>query len=300
MAQTTRLEKAIAGKAFLITAEVMPPKGPDMVAFIEKASLLKDRVHAINVTDSNRAVMRMSPLAASALLVQVGLEPICQLACRDRNRIALQGDLIGAEALGIHNILALTGDPVDCGDHPRARAVCDLESVRLLQVIDGLNRGVDSAGNALNAQTHLFAGAAIDPQSGSESGLRSRFRRKVEAGARFFQSQLITDFKRLGWFMDNIACEYERPVLAGVFLLKSAKNALYINRNLPGVTIPEAIIERLERAGAQAQQEGIVIAAEQVAAARQICDGVHLMAIRREEVIPEILDRAGVAALTSF
>ncbi|MBW4699796.1 MAG: methylenetetrahydrofolate reductase [Aphanocapsa lilacina HA4352-LM1] len=294
MVKSARLETAAERKEFLITAEVMPPKGPDIEAFLEKATLLKNRVHAVNVTDSNRAVMRMSPLAASALLVQRGIEPICQLACRDRNRIALQGDLLGAEALGIHNILALTGDPVGCGDHPQARAVCDLESVRLLRVIGGLNRGFDSAGNALSSPTRLFAGAAIDPQCASEAGLRSRFRRKMEAGARFFQSQLITDFERLAWFMDAIAHESARPVLAGIFLLKSAKNAEFINRNLPGVTIPQGIIRRL--AGAcDPLKEGTVIAAEQLAKARQICDGVHLMAIRKEELIPEILDLAGVA-----
>lgn len=283
---------------FLITAEVMPPKGPDVIDFLAKARLLKDRVHAVNVTDSNRAVMRLSPVAASVLLVQAGIEPILQLACRDRNRIALQADLLGAYALGVRNVLSLTGDPVESGDHLGARSVFDFESVRLLKAIGKLNQGVDYADHPLNAPTAFFAGAAIDPQSLSPSGLKQRLVRKLEAGAQFFQSQLITDFDRLAWFMDNLAYACGRPVLAGIFLLKSAKNAQFINRTLPGVQIPDAIIERLEHAS-DPLQEGIHIAAEQVRAARKVCQGVHLMAIRKEEVIPQILDLAGVEPLVS-
>ncbi len=295
----TRLQGAVRRKEFLLTAEVMPPKGPDVREFLAKASLLKERVHAVNVTDSNRAVMRLSPLAASVLLAQQGIEPICQLACRDRNRIALQSDLLGADALGIHNILALTGDPVACGDHPQARPVCDLEAVRLLKVIQALNGGQDCAGHALNAPTRLFSGAAVDPQIPSLEGLKTRFWRKVEAGAQFFQSQLITDFERLDWFMHVLGRPSDRPVLAGIFLLKSAKNAQFINRTLPGVQIPQATIDRLESAP-DPLLEGMVIAAEQVRVAKELCDGVHLMAIRKEEVIPQILDLAGIGPLAAL
>jgi len=294
--QPSRLQAAAERGDFLITAEVMPPKGPDTAEFLAKAELLRRRVHAVNVTDSNRAVMRLSPLAAAALLVHVGIEPVCQLACRDRNRIALQGDLLGAHALGVRNVLALTGDPVSSGDHPDARPVCDFESVRLLKAIGRLNEGYDWAGHPLNAPTALFAGAAIDPQCPSVSGLKSRFLRKVEAGARFFQSQLVTDFDRLAWFMDAMGHGAGQPILAGIFLLKSAKNARFINRMLPGVQIPESIIERLE-AAPDPLAEGIAIAAEQVQAARKLCQGVHLMAVRKEELIPEILDRAGIEPL---
>ena len=289
---------AQAGK-FLITAEVMPPKGGNPSHMVKMAQLLKGRVHAVNITDSSRAVMRMSPLAASVILQQQGLEPVCQLACRDRNRIGLQADLLGANALGLRNILALTGDPVKAGDHPNARPVFDLESVRLLQLIDKLNRGLAWNDKKLtDGATELFAGAAVDPQLPSWSGLQRRFVRKVEAGAQFFQSQLISDFDRLEKFMVEIAAEANKPVLAGIFLIKSAKNAKFLNRCVPGVNIPQSIIDRLATA-ADPLQEGIKIAAEQVNQAQQICQGVHMMAIRREDLIPQILDLAGIAPLAN-
>jgi methylenetetrahydrofolate reductase (NADPH) len=164
----------------------------------------------------------------------------------------------------------------------------------LLQLIDRLNRGVDRNDKVLpDGGTDLFAGAAVDPQCKSWSGLQSRFEKKVLAGARFFQSQLITDFDRLDKFMTQIAAGCDRPVLAGIFLLKSAKNALFINKNVPGVEIPQEIIDRLAKAE-NPLSEGIQIAAEQVKIAKDICQGVHLMAVKREDLIPEILDRAGI------
>ena len=294
---TSRLQNAIQHGDFLITAEVMPPKGINPAHMIEMAKLLKGRVHAVNITDGSRAVMRMSSLAASVLLHHQGIEPICQVACRDRNCIALQADLMGAQALGIRNILALTGDPIKAGDHPQAKGVFDLESVRLLKLIEKLNQGIDFNDKPLpDGATSLFVGAAIDPQCPSWSGLQSRFERKVAAGAQFFQSQLISDFDRLEKFMDQIAVGCNKPILAGIFLLKSAKNAQFINRNVPGVQIPQSLIDRLEQAS-DPLQEGIAIAAEQVQMARQICQGVHLMAVRREDLIPQILDKAGIKPL---
>lgn len=294
----SQFQAAVRAGEFLVTAEVMPPKGGDASHMLAMAETLRGRVHAINVTDSSRAVMRMSSLAAATLLHQHGLEPICQMACRDRNRIALQADLLGAQALGIRNVLALTGDPVKAGDQPDARSVFDLESVRLLQLIRQLNHGIDACDRPLTDQpTSLFAGAAVDPQCRSWSGLQRRFAKKLEAGAQFFQSQLIADFDRLEKFMDQIAAGSDRPVLAGIFLLKSAKNAQFINRNVPGVQIPDALIERLARAD-NPLQEGIAIAAEQVRAARDLCHGVHMMAVRREDLIPQILDLADVQPLS--
>lgn len=289
--------EAASSGDFLITAEVAPPKGGNPAHMVKMAQTLKGRVHAVNITDGSRAVLRMCPMAASVILLQQGIEPICQIACRDRNRIGLQADLMGAHALGIQNILALTGDPVKAGDHPDAKAVFDLESVRLLQLIDKLNQGVDYNNKPLNdGATELFAGAAIDPQSGSWSGLQKRFERKVQSGAQFFQSQLITDFEKLEKFMDQIAAGCNKPILAGIFLLKSAKNAEFINRCVPGVNIPEAIIERLRNAP-DPLMEGVAIAAEQVQIARQMCQGVHMMAVKREDLIPQILDLAGILPL---
>jgi methylenetetrahydrofolate reductase (NADPH) len=279
---------------FLITAEVAPPKGSDVTHMIEMAATLKGRVHAVNITDGSRAVMRMSSLVASVILLQNGIEPICQMACRDRNRIGLQADLMGAHAWGIHNILALTGDPVKAGDHPDAKGVFDLEAVRLLQLIRKLNQGVDHNEQPLtDGALDLFVGAAVDPQSASWSGLQSRFERKLEAGAQFFQSQLITDFERLEKFMNTIAAGCNKPILAGIFLLKSAKNAQFINRCVPGVNIPQHIIDRLAKAK-HPLEEGVKIAAEQVQIAQQLCQGVHMMAVKREDLIPQILDLAGV------
>lgn len=285
---------------FLITAEVCPPKGSNPANMVQMAHTLKGRVHAVNITDGSRAVLRMCPMVAAAVLLQHGIEPICQMACRDRNRIALQADLMGAHALGISNILALTGDPVKAGDHVDAKGVFDLESVRLLKLIHKMNHGVDSNDKPLtDGATDLFAGAAIDPQLASWSGLQSRFERKLEAGAQFFQSQLITDFDRLEKFMVNIAAGSGKPILAGIFLLKSAKNAEFINRCVPGVNIPQHIIDRLEKAS-DPLSEGMAIAAEQVQVARQLCQGVHMMAVKREDLISQILDLAGIQPLSQL
>jgi methylenetetrahydrofolate reductase (NADPH) len=291
------LQAAAERGDFLITAEVTPPKGVDPKHMLDQAQKLQGRVHAVNVTDSNRAIARMSPLVAALLLQQAGIEPVMQLACRDRNRIALQGDLLGASALGIRNVLALTGDPVKIGDCPTARSVFDLESARLLQLIQQLNHCQDCNGRELPDQgAHFFVGAAIEPQSPSFSGLQRRFEKKLEMGAQFFQSQMITDFDQLQHFMEKLGHGGGKPILAGIFLLKSAKNALFINKNLPGVAIPESIISRLAQAE-HPLQEGIRIAAEQVQQARQICQGVHLMAVKAEHLIPQILDQAGIAPL---
>jgi methylenetetrahydrofolate reductase (NADPH) len=258
------------------------------------AEVLKNRVHAINITDGSRAVLRMCPLAVSAILLQHGIEPICQIACRDRNQIGLQADIMGAHALGIRNVLALTGDPVKAGDHPKARSVFDFESVRLLQAIQKMNGGTDWNDKPLtDGITDLFAGAAVDPQSSSWSGLQRRFEKKLAAGAQFFQSQLVTDFEILDKFMHNVAAGCNKPILAGIFLLKSAKNAEFIKKNVPGVHIPQETIDRLAKAE-HPLQEGVKIAAEQVKLARQLCHGVHMMAVKREDLIPQILDLAGI------
>ncbi len=269
-----------------------------MTQTIAMAELLKNRVHAINITDGSRAVLRMCPLAVSAILLQRGIEPICQIACRDRNQIGLQADLMGAHALGIRNVLALTGDPVKAGDHSKAKSVFDFESVRLLQAIQKMNGGKDWNDKPLtDGITDLFAGAAIDPQCSSWSGLQSRFEKKLAAGAQFFQSQLITDFELLDKFMHHIAAGCNKPILAGIFLLKSAKNAEFIKKNVPGVHIPQETVDRLAKSP-QPLQEGIQIAAEQVKLARQLCQGVHMMSVKREDLIPQILDLAGIEALS--
>ena len=294
---TSNLRQAVIDRQFLITAEVAPPKGGNPARMLEVAEKLKGRVHAVNVTDGSRAVLRMSSVAASTILLQHGIEPVCQVACRDRNCIGLQADLMGAYALGIRNILALTGDPVKAGDHQKSKAVFELESIRLLKLIDKLNSGVDFNDKVMpDRALNLFPGAAVDPQLKSWSSLQKRFEKKLEAGAQFFQSQMITDFDKLDKFMNQIASVSDKPILAGIFLLKSAKNAKFINNYVPGVNIPDSIIQRLADAE-KPLNEGIKIAAEQVKLAQTMCQGVHLMAVKREDLIPDILDLARIQPL---
>lgn len=274
----------------------MPPRGGDPSHALAAAEALRGLVHAVNVTDGSRAVMRMSSLALCRLLLERGIEPVWQVTGRDRNRIALQADLLGAHALGIRNVLCLTGDPVKAGDQPQARPVHELEAVRLLQLLSAFNQGLDPVqGELADGGTDLFAGAAADPQSGSWSGLVSRVRRKQAAGARFLQTQMVMDAAALTRFVEEVSGPLGLPVLAGVFLLKSAKNAAFINRVVPGANIPQRIIDRLA-ASSDPAAEGIAIAAEQVATYREIAQGVHLMAVKAEERIPAILNQAGIQA----
>ena len=276
----------------------MPPRGADPSHMLAMAAHLQGRVHALNVTDGSRAVMRMSSVAARRLLLEAGSEPVLQLACRDRNRIALQADLLGAHALGIRNLLCLTGDPVRTGDQPEVRPVNELESVKLLQQVEALNQGEDPVKGSLpDGATALFAGCAADPHSRSWSGLQRRLQRKAVAGARFVQTQMVMDPQVLERFQQELAGPLQLPVLAGVFLLKSAKNARFINRVVPGACIPDHLIERLEDASDPAM-EGVAIAAEQVRQYLGIVQGVHLMAIKAEERIPLILDQAEISSLT--
>ena len=293
------LQRSLEAGAVTVTAEVMPPRGGDPSHTLAMANLLRDWVQAINVTDGSRAVMRMSSLAVCRLLLDAGLEPVLQMAGRDRNRIGIQADLLGAHALGIRNLLCLTGDSVKAGDQPSVRPVHELESVRLLQQVSAFNRGEDPVKERLpDGPTALFAGAAADPHCASWSGLKRRLERKREAGARFVQTQMVMDPQVLERFCRDMAAPMELPVLAGVFLLKSARNASFINQKVPGANIPDSLIARLDAASDPAA-EGIAIAAEQVRQFAGIAQGVHVMAVRAEERIPEVLERAGLSSQQS-
>ncbi len=270
----------------------MPPRGGSPVRSLKIAQLLKDKVHAVNITDGSRAVMRMCSLAMSKLLLENGIEPVMQISCRDRNKIALQSDILGANALGIKNILCITGDSVKAGDQQNAKAVHEFESVRLLQQIQAFNKGIDpSLGELSDKKTHIFAGAAADPNCRNQRSLETRMRKKKEAGAGFIQTQMVMERENLMEFCEKISNPLEIPVIAGVFLLKSYKNALFINKYVPGANIPENIINRLKNAK-DPLQEGIQIAAEQAKDFINIADGVHLMAVKAEHLIPEILKKA--------
>ena len=296
---SSAFQQALASGQPVITAELSPPRGGSVQQVLATADQLRGRVHALNVTDGSRAVMGMSSMAVCRLLLDRNLETVLQVGCRDRNRIALQADLLGAHALGLHNVLCLTGDPVKVGDQPKARPVFDYEAVRLLRDVKNLNQGLDALGQPLpDGPTALFPGCAADPQSPSWTGLKSRLQRKKEAGARFIQTQMVMDPEALRRFCRELATPLGLPVLAGVFLLKSGKNARFINRMVPGASIPEEAIARLDGARTP-RAEGLRMAAEQLAAYLEIAQGVHLMAIKAESAIPQILDLAGVPPLVS-
>jgi len=270
----------------------MPPRGGSPIRSLKIAQLLKDKVHAVNITDGSRAVMRMCSLAMSKLLLENGIEPVMQISCRDRNKIALQSDILGANALGIRNILCITGDSVKAGDQQDAKAVHEFESVRLLQQIQAFNKGIDpTLGELSDKKTFIFAGAAADPSCKNQRRLENRMKKKKEAGAGFIQTQMVMEKENLREFCEKISNPLEIPVIAGVFLLKSYKNALFINKYVPGANIPENILNRLKNAK-DPLQEGIQIAAEQANDYINIADGVHLMAVKAEHLIPEILKKA--------
>ena len=270
----------------------MPPRGGSPLRSLKIAQLLKDKVHAVNITDGSRAVMRMCSLAMSKLLLENGIEPIMQISCRDRNKIALQSDILGANALGIKNILCITGDSVKAGDQQDVKAVHEFESVRLLQQIKNFNEGIDPTFQELpDKKTVIFSGAAADPGCRNQISLKNRMKRKKDAGAQFIQTQMVMKKENLIEFCEKISNPLEIPVIAGVFLLKSYKNALFINKYVPGASIPENILNRLKDAK-DPLQEGINIAAEQAHDYINVANGIHLMAVKTEHLIPKILEKA--------
>lgn len=282
----TQFAQQLQSDRFVVTAEIAPPKGTDLAVALATARALT-AVTAVNVTDNQGANMRMAPLALAALLVREGVEPILQFTCRDRNRMALQSDLLGAAALGIENLLVLSGDHARFGDHPEAKPVFDLDSVQLLQTVAGLNAGRDMAGKPLSSLPSFFPGAAVTPEAEPFELMFQKFDKKIDAGARFFQTQAVFDGAKLERFM-TAARPLGVPVLLGVLLLKSARMARFLNEHIPGVRVPRHLIDRLDKA-AQPLEEGVAIARELTAQARELCQGVHLMTLGFEERIPEIL-----------
>jgi methylenetetrahydrofolate reductase (NADPH) len=284
-----RLREKLDAGAFAVTCEITPPKGGALSEFAEKVEMLAPRVDAMNVTDNNRAVLRMSSLACCVEIRRRGYTPVLQVACRDRNRLAIQSDLLGASALGVESVLCLTGDPVRIGDDPEARLVGELNSKTLLEVVRHLNSGRDYAGNPLEHPTALFPGAACHPTAAAPEKLARKISEKIEAGARFFQTQAVYDMAAFERFMAWHAREGgQTKILAGVFVLRGPKNAAFVKKNVPGMIIPDEVIARLG-AKADTHRAGMELAAEQIRQLRGLCHGVHLMAVKQEEKIPEIL-----------
>lgn len=290
------LKAACEAGEFIISVEAPPPKGADVDAFVARAKGLVGRVHAVNVTDNQAAVMRASSLAISKLLLDMGHDPVYQITGRDRNRLGIQSDLLGAQILGIRNVLALTGDYVTVGDQKESKPVFDLESVQILKVIAGLNRGVDMMERPIKGPTSLFPGATMTPQTRPLAPLLIKFEKKIVAGAKFFQTQAVFDIERFAHFM-AFARQFDVKVIAGILLLRSAKMARYVTANIPGIHVPPDLIARLdgEQTVEGAMAAGIEIAVKTIGAIRPICDGVHIMAIGAESQIPTILDQAGLA-----
>ena len=286
------LREALQTGRYAVTSEVGPPKGTDVAEMLRSAELLRGRVDAINVTDNQAAVMRLSTIAACIHLKQAGFEPVLQVTGRDRNRLALQSDLLGAASFGIETVLALTGDHVVVGDHREARAVFDLESVQILGAITALNGGHDMAGNELHGTPEFFAGAVVTPGSVPLKPQLLKFEKKIAAGAQYFQTQAVYDVEAFAGFMDH-AHALGAKVLAGIVVLRSAGMARFMNKNIPGITVPDRIIAELERSD-DPQQTGIDIAASFIDDSRSMCEGVHIMAVGAEHLVPRILDAANL------
>ncbi|MEK6726960.1 MAG: methylenetetrahydrofolate reductase [Deltaproteobacteria bacterium] len=288
-----RFKEALEAGDFVITAECGPPKGTDISELKEHAKHLLGKVHALNVTDNQSSVMRAGSLAISKVLLDMGHDPIYQLTCRDRNRLAIQSDLLSAHILGIRNLLCLTGDSISVGDHKGAKAVFDIESVQLLKLMETMNNGKDMAGNDLKGATDLFAGAVVTPEANPVEPQLMKFSKKVRVGAKFFQTQAIYDIEKFKTFMEY-ARKFDTKILAGILLLRSAGMANFLNANVPGITVPQHLIDELKAAGKEKALDcGMDIAARQIRELKGICDGVHVMAIGLEDKVPEILKRAG-------
>jgi methylenetetrahydrofolate reductase (NADPH) len=292
---------ACASGKFVVSGEIGPPKGTNVEKMLHHIELLKDKVDGLNVTDNQSAVMRLGSLAVSHEIVSRGGDPIFQMVCRDRNRLALQSDLLSAQFLGITNVLCLTGDHQSVGDHKEAKGVFDFDSLQLIQCIKALNEGRDFAGNALDGGTDLFIGAVVTPEADPIGPQKKKFEKKVEAGAQFFQTQAVYDMDNFQRFM-----EYARGVtegtgvkiMAGLVVLTSLGMAKYMNKFVPGIFVPEALLEEMGSVPKEeAMRKGMEICARHIRFCRDngICDGVHIMAIGKEEIVPEILALAGLA-----
>jgi len=287
-------EKIKSGK-FLLTSEIGPPKGIETKEILEDAELIRDRVDAINVTDLQSSVMRLGSLAVCRLLKEKSLEPIFQMTCRDRNRLALQSDLLSAAALGIENVLVLTGDHVSLGDHPDAKPVFDLESVQLLEVIKTLESGKDMVGNDLQGQAPKFCkGAVVNPGADPLEPQILKMEQKVSAGAEFFQTQAVYDVKQFETFINKVK-HIKVPIMVGIVLLKSAGMAKYMNENVAGVNVPDNLIEEMKSVSKEDRpKKSVEIAACLIKELKPMCQGIHLMPLGWDKKVPLILDAAGL------
>ncbi len=293
---TTRFKEALNSGQFVITSEIGPPKGTNIEKMYHHIDLLKDKVVAMNVTDHQSSVMRFPSIGGCLAIKEHGGEPILQMTCRDRNRLALQAELLFAYTRGVGNVLCLTGDAVPVGDHKEAKGVFDLDSAQLLRTIRQLESGKDLGGNDLDGAVEFCAGAIVTPEADPIEPQLLKFEKKVESGAEFFQTQAIYDLDNFAKFM-SYARKFPVKILAGIVLLTSARMAKYMTDNVPGIFVPQNLIDELAAAPkGEALNKGIEIAGRMIAVLKKdsICDGVHVMAIGREELVPDILAAAGL------
>jgi len=289
------LAAKVAAQQFVVTGELTPPKGTDLSKLFATAEVLNPSVDAINITESPRARMAMDPRAVARLLLDRGIETIVQVTSRDRNRIAVQSDLLGAAALGLRNFVFMGGDSPAGGDHPDAKAVFDLTASGLLAAAEALRNGKDFAGNALTGTPDLFLGATANPGAPKFDAEVENTRRKIDAGARLLQTQAIYHVDQIKRFIDAVKPDGV-AILAGIIPLKSEKSGPWLNANLPGVVVPPDMLEAMDQAGRNgtARETGIELSARVVNEMRGLCQGVHIMAIGWEAEVAEILSKAGL------
>jgi 5,10-methylenetetrahydrofolate reductase len=287
----TFAEKLQSGQ-FVVTAELNPPKGTDLRQLLADAEGLRAVVQAFNLTDSHSSRMSMSPIAAARLLVERQIEPILQVTCRDRNRLALQADLLGAYALGIQNIVCMTGDPPGAGDHPETKPVFDVDVSGLLQAVKALQAGTDLSGHALKGVPAFCVGAVVNPGAPDVQKELRRMEEKIALGARFFQTQAVYDPAAFAQFMQDVR-QHQVAILAGLIVLRSGNMARRLHGSLPGISIPAAVIDELDRAS-DPVQTGLDIASRLIRDLQGVCQGVHIMTLGHNHRIPQILQRAGL------
>jgi 5,10-methylenetetrahydrofolate reductase len=289
----SRLRDALGAGRFVVTGEVAPPRGTDLTTMKRSFEILGPVSTALNITDNQGATLHLSSLAASRVSASMGYEPIFQQTCRDRNRLALQSDLMAAWTMGLENVLFVTGDDPRNGDHPSAKGVFDLDATQMIAVGAGMNAGHDMLGRDLDGGTDFYIGAAMFPEAEPWPIQRTRAEQKVMAGARFFQTQAIFDFDKLARAAEAMHAVGAK-VIAGVIVLRSARTIDFINNRLAGLMVPDHIAERI-RGAADPKEEAIDLAVEQVRLSRELADGVHVMPLGLDDRVPEILERAGVS-----
>ena len=291
-----KITEAFERGEFVVTAEVGPPKGFHIEHMLEEAKTYLSDITAVNVTDNQSSVMRLGSLATCKALKDEGLTPIFQMTCRDRNRIALESDLLSAALFGIENLLLLTGDHTKLGDHPQAKPVFDLDSVSLIHAVKQLESGVDLGGNELVGEPPKFAkGAVVSPCSDSVDVQLAKMERKVAAGAEYFQTQAVYEPEKFIQFMEK-AKQFGKPVKIGIVIPKSVGMCRYMNANVAGIHVPEEMIEELkaDKEKTKAGVTGVEIAARVIKECRPYCQGVHIMAMGWESKVPELLAKAGI------